>query len=31
MFVESFVNSGNLYLRLVENKYTVINGKPSCK
>ena len=31
MFVESFPNSGKIYLRLVENKYTRINGKPSCK
>ena len=31
MFVESFPNSGKIYLILVENKYTRINGKPSCK
>ena len=31
MFVESFRNSGSVYLRLVENKYTIINGKPSCR
>ena len=31
MFVESFPNSGKIYLRLVENKYTRINDKPSCK
>lgn len=31
MFVECLNNNGKKYLRLVENKYVVINGNPSCR